>query len=293
MQARHYVPQLAEVIFDENKKASRENYINFKGFTIGNALMDYDTDQNGMFDYAWDHAVISDGVYKSIKANCNFSKENQNTGCYDAIEKYYDVYHIIDMYSLYSPTCPEGNPSAKSSLMTRSKTDSKKSLSSLDIWRRIPAGYDPCLENYATAYFNRRDVQKALHANVTKISRPWALCNYDVNLEWNDSARSVLPIIRKLVDGGLRIWVFSGDTDGRVPVIATRYTLNKLGLKIKEDWNPWYNQKEVGGWTIVYDGLSFLTVRGAGHQVPTFAPERSLQMIYHFLANKKLPSVPF
>ncbi|OVA12083.1 Peptidase S10 [Macleaya cordata] len=86
----------------------------------------------------------------------------------------------------------------------------------------------------------------------------------------------------------------SGDTDGRIPVTATRYTLNKLGLKITEDWTPWYNHKEVGGWTINYEGgLSFVTVRGAGHQVPTFAPKRSLQLIRHFLANKKLPSVAF
>lgn len=30
----HYVPQLSEKIFDENKKASKENYINFKGFIV-------------------------------------------------------------------------------------------------------------------------------------------------------------------------------------------------------------------------------------------------------------------
>lgn len=50
---------------------------------------------------------------------------------------------------------------------------------------------------------------------------------------------------------------------------------------------------QVGGWTINYEGLTFLTVRGAGHQVPTFAPKRSLQIIKHFLANKKLPAAPF
>lgn len=37
----------------------------------------------------------------------------------------------------------------------------------------------------------------------------------------------------------------SGDTDGRIPVISTRYTLNKLGLKIMEDWSPWFDHKQV------------------------------------------------
>jgi hypothetical protein len=30
----HYAPQLSELIFENNKKASKENYINFKGFMV-------------------------------------------------------------------------------------------------------------------------------------------------------------------------------------------------------------------------------------------------------------------
>ncbi|KAF6172876.1 hypothetical protein GIB67_035430, partial [Kingdonia uniflora] len=59
------------------------------------------------------------------------------------------------------------------------------------------------------------------------------------------------------------------------------------------NWSPWYNHREVGGWTTIYEGLTFVTVRGVGHQVPIFAPKRSLQLIKHFLANKKLPSAAF
>ena len=62
---------------------------------------------------------------------------------------------------------------------------------------------------------------------------------------WNDAAFSTLPIIRKLVAGGLRVWVFSGDTDGRIPVTATRLTLNKLGLKTVQEWTPWYDHLQV------------------------------------------------
>lgn len=52
-------------------------------------------------------------------------------------------------------------------------------------------------------------------------------------------------------------------------------------------------QLKVGGWTIAYDGLMFVTIRGAGHQVPTFKPKESLQLINHFLSNQNLSSVPF
>ncbi|KAH9771683.1 Carboxypeptidase [Citrus sinensis] len=192
--AGHYVPQLAEVIFDSNKIASQENHINLKGFADG--------------------------------------------------------------------------------------------------WRRKPAGYDPCASDYTEVYLNRPDVQKALHANVTNIPYPWTHCSDKISF-WSDAPPSILPIIKKLIRGGLRVWVYSGDTDGRIPVTATRYTLRKLGLKTVEEWKPWYAEKQVGGWTIEYDGLMFVTVRGAGHQVPTFAPKQSLQLLRHFLANKKLPSKPF
>ncbi|RZC75082.1 hypothetical protein C5167_050565, partial [Papaver somniferum] len=61
--------------------------------------------------------------------------------------------------------------------------------------------------------------------------------------------------------------------DRRVPVTSMRYTLNKLALNITQDWSPWYNHKQIGGWTM--RDLTFVTIRGAGHQVPTFAPKRS------------------
>ncbi|KAL5983062.1 hypothetical protein ACLOJK_017142 [Asimina triloba] len=290
----HYVPQLSERIFDENKEVPKENYINFKGFIIGNALMDDETDLRGMIDYAWDHAVISDDTYHTINKYCNFSRNygEQVSECSTAMDEYYSVYNIIDMYSLYSPTCVVPGASTFRRLR-KTRGIAPKLFSMSDGWHRMPAGYDPCLDQHVEAYFNRRDVQEALHANVANIHYNWTLCSDPVITNWRDAPPSVLPIIRKLIAGGIRIWIYSGDTDGRIPVTSTRYTLNKLGLNITGEWSPWYSQKQVGGFTIVYDGLTFVTLRGAGHKVPTFVPKRSRQLIKHFLANKQLPKSPF
>ncbi|XVF01776.1 hypothetical protein REPUB_Repub04eG0118400 [Reevesia pubescens] len=290
--AGHYVPQLAEAIFDSNQHVPKSDYINLKGFIIGNSLLDDETDQTGMVDYAWDHAVISDQVYKDIKIKCNFSSTYTSMECNEALNAYFDVYKIIDMYSLYAPNCVSNSSSSRQRHGIQGIAP--QILSKFDGWHMRPAGYDPCLSDYTEVYFNRPDVQKALHANVTKISYPWTHCS-DSILFWKDAPASMLPTIKKLVDGGLRIWVFSGDTDGRIPVTSTRLTLNKLGLKTIEEWKPWYtNNKQVAGWTIEYDqGLTFVTIRGAGHQVPTFKPREGLQLVRHFLANKKLPPKPF
>ncbi|ONK73705.1 uncharacterized protein A4U43_C04F34410 [Asparagus officinalis] len=290
--AGHYVPQLAEKIFDANKETTKDAYINLKGFMIGNALMDDDTDQTGMIDYAWDHAVISDKVYHDIKNTCNFSQDPVTKPCDSALNEYFAVYDLIDMYSLYSPDCVEQNSSSTSRRSTMIEGVAPKLFSKFRAWHHKPAGYDPCLSDYTNAYLNRRDVQEALHANVTGIKYNWTHCSNAIE-KWHDAPASMLPIIQKLIKGGLRVWVYSGDTDGRIPVTSTRLTLNKLGLKTIQEWKPWYNNKQVGGWTIIFDGLTFVTIRGAGHQVPTFTPKQARQLISHFLANKQLPASSF
>ncbi|KAL1362281.1 hypothetical protein HN51_010546 [Arachis hypogaea] len=296
--AGHYVPQLSELIFDNNRDPSKEDYIKFKGFMIGNALLDDETDQKGMVDYAWDHAVLSDGVYHNITSNCDFryanlTDEGLSKPCNDALKKYFDVYKIIDMYSLYTPMCfTNTNSSTRRDTPKVIKGVAPHTFSKFEMWHQIPAsGYDPCASDYTAAYLNRPEVQEALHANVSKIPYKWTHCSDQINT-WNGSPQSMLPILKKLVDGGIRIWVFSGDTDGRIPVTSTRLTLRKLGLSIVQHWTPWYTSRQVGGWTIKYDGLTFVTVRGAGHQVPTFRPKQALQLIRHFLENKKLPEHP-
>ncbi|KAI4313245.1 hypothetical protein L6164_026238 [Bauhinia variegata] len=289
--AGHYVPQLSELIFDKNHNPTKKDYINFKGLMIGNALLDDETDQKGMIDYAWDHAVISDELYENIKNACDFSVSSQSGDCNMELHRYFDVYKIIDMYSLYTSKCfSDGSSTTRKWPVI--KGVAPHSLSKFDGWHQRPgAGYDPCASDYTEVYLNRPEVQKALHANITKIPYPWTHCSDTIRF-WNGAPSSMLPVIKKLIAGGLRVWVFSGDTDGRIPVTATRYTLRKLGLRIVEDWTPWYTSKQVGGWTIVYDGLTFVTIRGAGHQVPTFAPKQALQLLRHFLLNKKLPLGP-
>ncbi|XP_031272349.1 serine carboxypeptidase-like 35 [Pistacia vera] len=287
--AGHYVPQLAELIYERNKGASKESFINLKGFMIGNAAINDETDTLGFVEYAWTHAIISDNLYKNIRKECaDFKQTNISTQCIILIRRFMSAYSEIDIYSIYSPLCL--NYAHKTSAKL---TNSPFLLSRHDLWLRLPLGYDPCTEDYTERYFNREDVQKALHANITKMPYPYTLCS-DVIRSWNDSPDSVLPVIEKLLDSGMRIWIYSGDTDGRVPVTSTRLSINKMGLKIEEEWRAWFHKKEVAGWVETYEkGLTLATVRGAGHQVPLFAPDQSLSLFLHFLNATTLPSSRF
>uniref|UniRef100_A0A0E0HE27 Carboxypeptidase n=1 Tax=Oryza nivara TaxID=4536 RepID=A0A0E0HE27_ORYNI len=156
----------------------------------------------------------------------------------------------------------------------------------------MTGSYDPCTERYSTEYYNRPEVQRALHANVTGINYTWATCSDILNDNWRDSPRSVLPIYHELIAAGLRIWVFSGDTDAVVPLTATRYSIDALGLPTTVSWYPWYDAMKVGGWSQVYKGLSLVTVRGAGHEVPLHRPRQALILFKHFLQGKPMPDAP-
>ncbi|XP_057871865.2 serine carboxypeptidase-like 31 [Cryptomeria japonica] len=282
--AGKYVPELAELIHDQNKISSKSLYINLKGFMVGNPETNDDKDLRGQMDYAWSHAVVSDETHMAIVENCDFDSNNtlDNKNCSDAIDEVIEQLNNIDMYSLYTPTCIHKN--------TPKSTDSGRNqlrYSTNKIMRRV-GGYDPCLDDYAAVYYNRYDVQKALHAINGSHLRNWSICNYDIFNGWTDFRASVLPAYLKLMDAGLRIWVYSGDTDGRVPVLSTRYSLNALQVP-KSTWRPWYYQGQVGGWTQDYGKLTFFTVRGAGHAVPLFNRGEALFFFTSFLSGKVLP----
>ncbi|RCV08723.1 hypothetical protein SETIT_1G349800v2 [Setaria italica] len=275
--AGHYVPQLARKIVEYNR-ASPYPFINLKGILVGNAVTDNYYDNIGTVTYWWTHAMISDRTYKAILKSCNFSSTNISRFCNRAMNYAMNQeFGDIDQYSIYTPSCAAARANAT---VLRFKNT---------LIRRRSFGYDPCTETYAEKYYNRLDVQKAMHANTTRIPYRWTACSDVLIKTWQDSEFSMLPTYKMLMKTGVRIWVFSGDTDSVVPVTATRFAISHLGLKIKIRWYPWYSAGQVGGWSEVYEGLTFASVRGAGHEVPLFQPRRAFRMFQSFLAGEPLP----
>ncbi|XP_011008261.1 PREDICTED: serine carboxypeptidase-like 40 [Populus euphratica] len=266
--AGHYAPQLAQTVLHHNKKANT-TIVNLKGVLIGNAAIDDETDNQGMYDFFGTHALISYDNLRKIHRYCDFSRAHESAECRHSLLKTdADVWNAIDVYNIYGPLCLDGNLTSrprKTSLMN----------------------FDPCSDYYVYAYLNRPDVQEAMHANVTKLTYDWEPCS---DFDWVDSASTILPLVKELMENGLRVWLFSGDTDGRVPFTSTQYAINKMKLPIKTEWYPWFHGGEVGGYVQVYKGdLTFATVRGAGHMVPSIQPVRASALISHFLAGTPLP----
>ncbi|XP_042423173.1 serine carboxypeptidase II-3-like [Zingiber officinale] len=267
--AGHYVPQLAHAILHH-----KDRLINLKGIAIGNAVIDEETSNKGLLDYYWTHAFLADETIVAIHKFCNFSPgaQLQPPECNRAIAEANHVFTEVNVYNIYAPLC-----------FSSGVTPTPK-LPSIE-------NFDPCTSNYVEAYLNNPKVQKALHANVTKLNYTWSGCSKVIQ-GWLDQPSTMLPIIHELLSNGIRVLKYSGDLDGRVPVTSTRYSLNKLKLKVKVPWRAWMLNNEVGGYTVVYDhNLTFTTVRGAGHSVPSYQPARALEMIKSFLQGLHLPVI--
>ncbi|XP_042499155.1 serine carboxypeptidase-like 25 [Macadamia integrifolia] len=276
--AGHYVPQLAKEIMTYNSRS--KNPINLKGIMVGNAVIDHYYDSLGTIDFYWSHAMISDETHKETLSKCDFHNVTASSECKAILDYVDEILEGIDLYSIYTPKCSNSDGTRRIQHFRR------RSLSLIS--GQMISGYDPCSEQYSKIYYNRPDVQKALHANTTNIPYNWTTCSR--RGKWIDSSFSILPIYKEMIAGGLRIWVLSGDADAVVPVTATKYSLAQLKLKTKIPWYPWYvKEKEVGGWTEVYEGLTFATVRGAGHEVPVLKPKSSLQLLKSFLSGTPLP----
>nr|GMD15355.1 serine carboxypeptidase-like 25 [Ipomoea batatas] len=283
--AGHYVPQLAREIVHYN--AHSKHPIKIKGFMVGNAVTDNYHDNLGTVTYWWSHAMISDKTYQQLVNTCNFRQQKESNECeslyYYAMDQ---EFGNIDQYNIYAPPCNNSDGSTLAAGATRHHM--RLPHQPRRAFRPL-SGYDPCTEKYAEIYYNRPDVQKAMHANTTRIPYKWTACSETLNRNWNDTDDSILPIYRELIAAGLRIWIFSGDVDSVVPVTATRYSLAQLKLHVTTPWYPWYVKKQVGGWTEVYKGLTFATIRGAGHEVPLFKPRAALQLLRSFLRGEPLP----
>ncbi|KAL1532191.1 Serine carboxypeptidase-like 27 [Salvia divinorum] len=276
--AGHYVPQLSQLVYERNKGVQNP-VLNFKGFMVGNAVIDDRHDSIGKFEYWWTQGLISDSTYKILQKTCVMvSRTHPSSDCARSLNLATMEMGNIDTFSIFTPLC--NNTSAL-----------RRRLRGHYPW--MPRAYDPCTESYSHIYFNQLDVQKAMHANVTRLSYPWQMCSDLVLNYWTDSPLSMLPIYQELISAGIRIWVFNGDTDSVVPVASTRYSINALNLTTLSNWYPWYDNKKVGGWSQIYDGLTLVTVTGAGHEVPLFRPRQAFILVRSFLENNAMPTYNF
>jgi len=288
----HYVPELVNRILMGNEQHPNQQ-INIQGFLAGNAWTFMPIDNQGaIFDW-WSHAIISDESYIGMIQNCDFSNigpladpfgkpfklGKDPAKCNQFVNTAFTEMGNINIYDIYVDVCTQNRKTFEFLAGAGSIFHQAVLKAVGGIW----PPYHPCGDNYVTTYMNQNSVKSALHA---KPSITWGECSNIVNYNYSDVEASVIPLYQKFIAKypNLQILVYSGDVDAIVPVTGTRAWLRSLHLPIVKPWRPWYDsRKQVGGYVTVYKGLTFTTVRNAGHMVPETQPERAFNMFSKFI----------
>ncbi|XP_042057305.1 serine carboxypeptidase-like 45 [Salvia splendens] len=280
--AGHYIPQLAELMLQSNKK--RQEF-NMKGIALGNPVLEYATDFNSRAEFFWSHGLISDTTYRMFTSSCNYSRY---------VSEYYrgslspicskvmslvttETSKFVDKYDVTLDVCI-------SSVLSQSKALAPQ---------QVTESVDVCVEDKTVNYLNRKDVQKAFHARLVGVNR-WLVCSNILDYELLDLEIPTINVVGRIIQAGIPVLVYSGDQDSVIPLTGSRRLVHRLAraLKLRSStpYRVWFAGMQVGGWTQVYgDILSFATIRGASHEAPFSQPERSLVLFKAFLEGRPLP----
>ena len=153
-----------------------------------------------------------------------------------------------------------------------------------------PAAYsDLVFGDTVTDYLNTDAVKTAFHIpNELKYEE----CSNKVGANWHYQEEASEWIYKVLKNNGIKMLHYSGDTDAAVPTYGTHRWIKSLHWDITEAWRPWYTTHptegdQVSGYVEVYDGLTFVTVKGVGHMAPQWARQPVQEMVHAFIHGEK------
>jgi cathepsin A (carboxypeptidase C)/serine carboxypeptidase-like clade 2 len=129
----------------------------------------------------------------------------------------------------------------------------------------------------------------------------WVDCQPFISKYFTKSLSS-LPKYRNILGKGLKALIYSGDADSVVNFIGTERWITQDGLNLTEvgPWRSWLGpDKQIAGYVQDFDGLTFKTIKGAGHMVPAVRPLHGLNLFECYVygadtcATFKYPSDPY
>jgi len=265
------------------------NKINLKGLLVGNGCWGNAVGYCGrgadpmriQTQFFYGHALFSERLYNNITRDCgdfsNISSACQAdmTAMSNAVGSYY-VYNIYDTCGsdhyfddYYSQDGP-GQP-YYSKLFYPDEANLGEALN----------GYKCGGENAMNVWLADPAVPDALH-----VKRGGS---QSYSKEQND----MRPIYKSLLDK-YNITIFSGDADACVPFWGSEEWTSQLGFDVQTAWHPWSSKavnghSQTAGYATRYNapnGFQYVTVKGAGHMVPTYKPVAAQLLFTKFVTNQ-------
>jgi carboxypeptidase C (cathepsin A) len=151
----------------------------------------------------------------------------------------------------------------------------------------------PCEEQWLQEYLRLPAVQQATHVRADLAVAPWTWCSDAIDYDRNNFFVSTAPIYNELIDkteaSPLQILIFSGDDDAVCSTLGTQKWIWDLRVQKEETpaeiWKTYVYKGQTAGYLTKWkkSHFTFLTIHGAGHEVPTYKPEIALDMFTKYL----------
>ena len=277
-----YIPMLAVEMFKKNSS------INLKGVAIGNGALDDELLSDSSYDLALGHGLVDATAAKALTdacCHCNGKKGlecefHESATCKPSKDVWgaFDNIYMVNVYNVLND-CDNDDLYQRSHRMLQARFNTKF---------KPPSSYSSklnCPKARHSEWMNRADVRKALH--IPDHLPKWAICSSASYLNQKKTMKQeIKDLVEKYKLG--QIIIYNGDLDLMCDFLGCQRFVDSFGYKLKDKYKPWYVGGRVGGFVKRYEGITFTTVRGAGHFVPTDQPEAALEVIKELIGIKKL-----
>jgi carboxypeptidase C (cathepsin A) len=279
----HYMPTLANEIIQYND-ATEMNKLNFKGFAVGNPYTDYYSGVGAEMETYWGKQLLPKPSWDKYVANGCLTVEQQlnNSVCTYMILDFMKKVGNLNPYALDYPVCLSSQQRAMHTFLHGSEGGSEG-----------VASYEPCEDEFSANYLNDPAVKKAIHV-LDDIE--WVECSHTTKYQMADKMLPMEKYYRTLLNSkthpDLRILVYSGDDDSVCGTIGTQKWIYDLGFPVDNLWTTWSIDGQTAGYSTTFktpfgkdSRFAFMTVHGAGHEVPTYKPKEALDLFQRYLEN--------
>ncbi|KAM7406184.1 hypothetical protein PAMP_000578 [Pampus punctatissimus] len=269
--------------------------INFKGFAVGNGLSSFALNDQSLIYFGYYHGLFGEDLWRDLNINCcekgtcNFHNSSSEI-CQTMVNVAFNIVYEqgLNEYALYLD-CEGHRRSLRSYERTMSHLfkNHRKRLQAHKFLGRVPSSMSlrevpPCINSTAQAnWLNRGDVRKALH--IPAMLPAWDICSD--NLQYKMLYPTVKDVYLKLLSLGLRALVYNGDTDMACNFLGDQWFVEDLGFKATTKYQTWIHEDQIAGFYQQFGNITFLTVKGAGHMVPQWAPGPAFHMFQSFITN--------
>ncbi|XP_068171755.1 cathepsin A-like isoform X2 [Antennarius striatus] len=284
-----YVPTLSLLVARGPAK------VNLKGFAVGNGLSSYELNDQTLIYFGYYHGLFGEDLWRDLNINCcdegrcNFYNSSSDT-CMTLVNVAFQTVYSsgLNEYSLYldcegGRRTHKGYQRAMSHLFRNYRKDFYKlsgDASASVSLEEVPA----CLNSTAQiSWLKRGDVRKALH--IPDILPAWDLCSDEVSEQYSSLYVTVKEVYMKLLPLGLKALLYNGDTDMACNFLGDQWFVEDLGLKPTTKYQTWIHDDQIAGFYQRFGNITFLTVKGAGHMVPQWAPGPAFHMFQSFITD--------